>query len=68
MESKKKSSSKPNIKNVAKKSATVKVALSKEQVDQKVRETAYYKWQNAGQPQGRDAEFWAAAEVEVRQG
>jgi hypothetical protein len=26
---------------------------------------AYYKWLVAGQPQGRDLEFWVAAEQEV---
>jgi hypothetical protein len=27
--------------------------------------TAYYKWLAAGRPQGRDLEFWVAAEREV---
>ena len=51
---------------VAKKVATVNLTpLTREQVEQKVREAAYYKWQAAGRPHGRDVEFWNAAEVEV---
>jgi hypothetical protein len=30
-----------------------------------IAESAYYKWLDAGRPQGRDVEFWVAAEREV---
>jgi hypothetical protein len=30
-----------------------------------VARSAYYKWLSAGQPQGRDLEFWVSAEQEV---
>lgn len=53
--------------NVAKKVSVIK-ALTKEQIEQKVREVAYFKWQAAGRPNGRDVEFWKAAEVEVAKG
>src|SRR5262249_3830742 len=31
-----------------------------------ISERAFFKWQAAGQPDGRDLEFWLAAEVEER--
>lgn len=31
---------------------------------QEIRLEAYYKWERAGRPQGRDLEFWLAAEKE----
>ena len=33
-----------------------------EDYEKLVRETAYRKWKDAGKPQGRDLEFWLAAE------
>jgi len=32
---------------------------------QQVQEVAYYKWQEAGCPNGRDLEFWSSAEKEL---
>jgi Protein of unknown function (DUF2934) len=34
-------------------------------VDQMVRERAYELWQEAGQPKGRDVEFWVEARRQV---
>ena len=31
-----------------------------------IRDRAYRKWEDAGRPEGRDQEFWAEAEREVR--
>jgi hypothetical protein len=33
--------------------------------EQQIRDYAYQLWDRAGRPQGRDAEFWHAAEVEL---
>jgi hypothetical protein len=33
-------------------------------MDEKIQELAYYKWLNAGSPEGRDLEFWLEAEDE----
>jgi hypothetical protein len=33
--------------------------------EQQIRDYAYQLWERAGRPQGRDAEFWHAAEVEL---
>lgn len=33
--------------------------------EDRVRELAYFKWKEAGEPHGRDKEFWAEAEQEL---
>lgn len=33
--------------------------------DEKIRLIAYYKWESAGWPEGRDMEFWLEAEKEL---
>ncbi|MGE5477056.1 MAG: DUF2934 domain-containing protein [Bacteroidales bacterium] len=34
--------------------------------DQEIKDLAYKLWQDAGSPDGRDQEFWYAAEVQVK--
>lgn len=34
-------------------------------LEQRIRERAYFAWQKAGSPQGRDIEFWASAERDL---
>lgn len=33
----------------------------------KIEEKAYYLWENAGYPQGRDLEFWTLAEKQYKE-
>jgi hypothetical protein len=40
-------------------------SVSPHQCRAAIAEAAYYKWLAAGQPQGRDLEFWVTAEHEV---
>ena len=35
-------------------------------MNDKIAQTAYYKWELAGKPQGRQEEFWLEAEREVQ--
>jgi hypothetical protein len=35
-------------------------------IEQQIREAAYYKWQEAGCPDGFDDHFWVQAEREIR--
>lgn len=37
-------------------------------IEQAIREAAYYNWQNAGMPQGQDEYFWAMAVEQVSKG
>lgn len=41
------------------------VIISYESLRQQIREQAYYRWQEAGCPSGRDKEFWIEAEKEL---
>ena len=45
-----------------------KAAKSLKPDHQKVPELAYLKWEQAGRPDGRDLEFWLAAERELTEG
>jgi len=40
--------------------------IRKEDFEERVKEIAYWKWEEAGSPEGKDEEFWYAAEQEVR--
>jgi hypothetical protein len=35
------------------------------ETEQQIRDYAHLLWEKAGKPEGRDAEFWHAAEVEL---
>ncbi|PSO21590.1 DUF2934 domain-containing protein [Bradyrhizobium sp. MOS003] len=37
-----------------------------EPTEQDIRERAHRLWEQAGRPEGRDEEFWSAAEQELR--
>lgn len=45
--------------------STGRVALSIRDHDEAVRERAYYLWEKAGCPCGREHEFWARASLEI---
>lgn len=35
------------------------------EIEEKIKELAYYKWIDAGMPDGKDMEFWLEAEQEI---
>lgn len=39
--------------------------LVEEELEQQVRETAYYLWEDAGRPEGDGLEFWLLAENKI---
>lgn len=36
-------------------------------MEQRIREAAYRLWEEAGQPEGREEDFWYQAEAEIRE-
>lgn len=44
---------------------TVKKEQTLSSLIRKLEENAYYRWLNAGQPEGKEIEFWREAEQEV---
>lgn len=42
----------------------LQTTIKEREAEMAIREMAYYRWQAAGRPQGRDEEFWLAAEAE----
>jgi len=45
--------------------AEMELCECKNNVQQELQELAYFKWLNAGKPEGRDIEFWCDAEREM---
>ncbi len=41
------------------------LTISNEMIKQLIQESAYYKWQAAGCPEGKSGKFWLEAEKEV---
>lgn len=41
---------------------TLEICSSRAEVEQQIRDAAYYLWEEAGKPEGREIEFWLAAE------
>ena len=36
-----------------------------EEIEQQIRNAAYYKWEEAGRPDGYDVDFWLSAEEDI---
>jgi LysM repeat protein len=46
-------------------SKTFKAVVTKEELEGKVRDLAYFKWEAAGKPVGDGRDFWLQAEEEI---